>query len=45
MKVWFELCEQSGHGISWQGVHSLVKATHSNGDTDLTEREINLHMV
>ena len=37
-----ELCEQSGHGISWEGVASLVKAAHHNGDTNITEREIYL---
>ena len=42
MKVWIELCEQSGHGISWEGVASLVKAAHCNGDTNLTQREIDL---
>ena len=42
MKVWIERCEQSGHGISWEVVASLVKETHCNGDTNLTEREIDL---
>ena len=42
MKVWIERCEQYGHGISWEGVASLVKATHHNGDTDITQREIYL---
>ena len=42
MKIQIELCEQSSHGISWEGVASLVKAAHRNGDTNLTEREINL---
>ena len=32
----------AGHGISWKGVVSLVKATHHNGDKILTEREIDL---
>ena len=40
--IWIEQCEQSGHGISWEGVASLVKAAHCNGDTNLIEREINL---
>ena len=30
-----------GHGISWEGVASLVKSAHRNGDTNLTHREIN----
>ena len=42
MKVWIERCEQSSHGISWEGVTSLVKAAHRNGDTNITEREIDL---
>ena len=42
MKVWIERCEQSGHGISWKGVDSLVKSTQHNGDRNITEREINL---
>ena len=42
MKVWIERCEQSGHGISWGCMASLVKATHRNGDTNLTQREIDL---
>ena len=42
MKVWIEWCEQLGHGISWEGVASLVKATHRNRDTNITEREIDL---
>ena len=42
MKVWIEQCEHSGHGISWEGVASLEKESHRNGDRNLTEREINL---
>ena len=42
MKVWIQRCEQSGHGISWEGVASLVKAAQHNGDRNLTEREIDL---
>ena len=42
MKVWIERCAQSSHGISWEGVASLVKAAHRNGDTNLTKREIDL---
>ena len=42
IKVWIERCRQSGHGISWEGVASLVKEAHHNGDTNLIEREINL---
>ena len=42
MKVWIERYEQSGHGISWECVASLVKATHHNGYTNIIEREIDL---
>ena len=42
MKVWIEWCKQLGHGISWEGVASLLKAKHRNGDTNLTQREIDL---
>ena len=42
MKVWIERYEQSGHGISWEGVASLVKVAHHNGDTNITQREIDL---
>ena len=42
MKVWIERCKQSIHGISWEGVASLVKAAHRNGDRNLTKRENDL---
>ena len=45
MKVWIERCEQFGHGISWEGVASLVKEAHRNGDTNLTQREIYLEYL
>ena len=42
MKVWIERCTQSGEGLSWEGVASLVKEAHRNGDSNVTEREIDL---
>ena len=42
MKVWIGWCKQSGHGISWEGVDSLVKWAHCNGDENITQREIDL---
>ena len=42
MKVWIERCTKSGEGLSWEGVASLVKEAHRNGDTNVTEREIDL---
>ena len=42
MEVWIEWCEQSGHGISWKHLASLVKVSLCNGDTNITERKIDL---
>ena len=42
MKVWIEQCKQYFHGMSWEGVASWVKAAHCNGDTNFTQREIDL---
>ena len=42
MKVWIERCKQSGHGISWEGVASLVKVAQHNGDRNITDRKIDL---
>ena len=42
MKVCIKRCEQSGHEISWEGVASLVKEAHHNGDANLTKKEIDL---
>jgi len=42
MNVWIEQCKQFCHGLSWEGVASLVKESHRNGDTNITQREIDL---
>ena len=42
MKVWIERCNRSGQGLLWEGVTSLVKEAHHNGDANLTKREIDL---
>ena len=42
MNLWIERCEQSSQGISWEGVASLAKKAHHNGDTNLTDSEIDL---
>ena len=42
MKVSIEWCTQSGHGIWWEGLASLVKEAQHNGDNNLIEREIDL---
>ena len=42
MNILIERCKKYSHGISWEGVASFVKAAHRNGDTNLTQREIDL---
>ena len=42
MKVWIERCNRYGKGLSWEGVASLVKESHHNGDANLIERKIDL---
>ena len=40
--VWIEWCQHSGHTLTWEGVSSLVKEAHRNGDSNVTQREIDL---
>jgi hypothetical protein len=42
MKVWIEICIQNDGRLSWQWVSTLVIESHCNGDTNLTQREIDL---
>ena len=42
MTVWIERCQQSGRTLTWEGVASLVKEAHRNGDSNVTQREIDL---
>ena len=42
MMVWIERCQQSGRTLTWEGVASLVKEAHRNGDSNVTQREIDL---
>jgi hypothetical protein len=43
MKVWIERSIQSNNGrLSWYGVATLVKEVEGKGDTNLTQREIDL---
>ena len=42
MMVWIEQSQQSGHALTWEGVASLVKEAHHNGDSNVTQREIDL---
>ena len=42
MTVWIERCQHSGQTLTWEGVSSLVKEAHRNGDSNVTQREIDL---
>ena len=42
MMVWIERCQQSGRTLTWEGVASLVKEAHRNGDSNVTQRVIDL---
>ena len=42
MKVWIERCIQHDGRLSWEGVFAFVIEAHYNGDTNLTQREIDL---
>ena len=42
MMVWIERCQQSGRTLTWEGGASLVKEAHRNGDSNVTQREIDL---
>lgn len=46
MKVWIERCKQTNNGrLSWYGESTLVKKAQHSGDTNLTQREIDLAYV
>ena len=42
MTVWIDRCQHSGWTLTWEGVSSLVKEAHCNGDSNVTQREIDL---
>ena len=42
MTVWIERCQHSGRTLTWEVVSSLVKEAHHNGDSNVTQREIDL---
>jgi hypothetical protein len=43
MKVWIDRCNIKCNGrLSWEGVATLLKESHRNQDTNLTQREIDL---
>jgi hypothetical protein len=42
MKVCIDRCIQREGRLSWEGVSTLVIEAHHNGDTNLTQQEIDL---
>jgi hypothetical protein len=43
MKVWIDRCkEHHGDRLSWKELSELVTKDHCNGDSDVTQREIDL---
>ena len=42
MTVWIERCQQNGFSLTSEGVASLVTEAHRNGDSNVTQREIDL---
>ena len=42
MMVWIEQSQENGRSLTWDGVVSLVKEAHRNGDSNVTQREIDL---
>jgi hypothetical protein len=42
MTVWIERCQQNGCSLTWEGVASLVREAHRNGDSNVTPMVIDL---
>ena len=42
MMLWIEWSQQNGHSLTWDGVASLVKEAHLNGDPNVTPMVIDL---
>ena len=42
MMVWIEQSQQNGRSLTWEGVSSLVKEAHHNGDPNVTPMVIDL---
>jgi hypothetical protein len=43
MKVWIDRCKQRHGGrLSWKELFELVREAHHNGDSNVTQREIDL---
>ena len=45
MIVWIEWYQQNGISLTWEGVASLVKEAHRNGDPNVTPMVVNLENV
>jgi hypothetical protein len=43
MKVWIDRCKECHDGrLSWKELSELVREAHRNGDSNVTQREIDL---
>ena len=42
MTVWIEQSQENGHSLTWDGVVSLVKEAHHNGDPNVTPMVLDL---
>ena len=42
MTVWIERCQQNGFSLTWEGVASLVREAHRNGDPNVTPMVLDL---
>ena len=42
MTVWIERCQHSGQTLTWEGVSSLVKEAHHNGDSNVMSMVVDL---
>ena len=42
MIVWIEQSQQNGHSLTWDGVASLVKEAHRNGDPNVMPMVLDL---
>ena len=42
MKIWIEQCQHYGHRLKWEYVSSFVKQVHCNGDSNVTQKEIDI---
>ena len=42
MTVWIERCKHSGQTLTWEGVSSLVKEAHRNGDPNVMPMVVDL---